>query len=122
MSFDFDNYYTFNETLAELSEQTIINNTIVLEYKSQFDILCHKYVYQVVDDQTMHHLQWEELYKKYCDPEFIISTKTILLDKIFLSPYRVKARCRFIKFLEPFIILLYGKTIKLMEFTKIFRC
>lgn len=72
---NYDNYFVYNEESRRLSELSIVNNTTLLEYKKQFDILCQKYLEQYGDSPTMHPFQWMKLYKEFCDPSFVIPLK-----------------------------------------------
>lgn len=88
--FNFDNYFCYNDELRILSERSIVNNTFLLEYKSQFDIVCQKYTYRLGDSETMHPLDWFILYKKYCDPSYKISFPFQLKHLIQNSKYHRK--------------------------------
>lgn len=69
---NYDNYQIYNEEIKEISEISIVNNTFLLEYKQEFDILCQKYPKQAGNSKCMHPLNWFRLYKKYCDSSFEI--------------------------------------------------
>lgn len=64
--FDFDNWDVFNESLRQLSDLSITNNCLLLEYQKQFDILCLKYRDSYGDSVTMHPVDWLENYNKFC--------------------------------------------------------
>ena len=68
----FDNYMSYSPELTELSELSIVNNTLLLEYKKQFDIVCQKYPQQFGDSEIAHPLNWLINYQKYCDHSFVI--------------------------------------------------
>ena len=56
-----------DEDLINLSELTIVNNLCVLDYKSQFDVLCKKYVHPHYPTMPVYHfVDWVKNYEKYC--------------------------------------------------------
>ena len=72
IDFQFDNYMSYSPKLAELSELSIVNNTLLLEYKKQFDIECQKYPQQYGENDTSHPLNWYIKYQKFCNNSFVI--------------------------------------------------
>lgn len=96
INFQFDNYMSYSSELAELSELSLVNNTWLLEYKKQFDIVCQKYNKQFGDSETAHPLNWHINYQKYCDKNFVIP-KTWSDLQLFNPKYR-----RFKKHLSKF--------------------
>ena len=96
IDFQFDNYMTYSPELAELSELSLVNNTLLLEYKNQFDIICQKYPQQFGDSETAHPLDWYFNYQKFCDENFIIpkSWDDFLIDNTYFQ----KMNRHFVKF------------------------
>lgn len=102
---DYDNYWVYNEKFRRLSELSIVNNTTLLEYKQQFDIVCQKYPDQMGDSPTMHPLDWLDLYKKYCDPNIKIDSWYIFWEKVSNSEYKRRLKKHLNKLTSPFISL-----------------
>lgn len=112
-----------SEKMVELSELSIINNLCVLDYKSQFDIVCLKYPkphYPRV--ANYHFFDWFNNYEKYCDCfvlrpyEYYISAIYAFFHKIACFLIRNKKKIIRISFKknEKYLILLginlYKKT------------
>ncbi len=56
-----------DDKLVQLSELSIANNTCVLDYKSQFDIVCLKYPYPNYPCVSIYHFSdWVKNYEKFC--------------------------------------------------------
>lgn len=79
---EYENCRVWTKKLQEISDSYLVNNTILLEYKKQFDILCMKYPARFGDSETMHPIDWLKLYKQYCDKNFI-SKELYTEDEIF---------------------------------------
>lgn len=59
-----------------MSELSIVNNLVVLDYKEQYDFEFKKYDIQKHVPYNIHrHYYWLLLYKKYCDPQYRIPLK-----------------------------------------------
>lgn len=87
---NYDNYWVYDKNYEKLSELSIVNNTILLEYKKEFDIICQKYTYQYGDSETMHPYDWFVLYKKFCDNDFLIPFKYTWCQDFQLTKYLSK--------------------------------
>lgn len=106
---NYDNYWVYNQYFKDLSELSIVNNTTLLEYKKEFDILCQKYTYQFGNSETMHPIDWLKLYRKFCDPSIKITAWYEFINKIINSKYRIKITSKFKKFILPLKELLTFK-------------
>jgi hypothetical protein len=80
----------YDKNYDRLSELSIVNNTTLLEYKKEFDILCQKYTYQFGDSETMHPYDWFVLYQKFCDKDFVIPFKYTWIQDFHLAKYLAK--------------------------------
>lgn len=87
---NYENYWIYDKNYERLSELSIVNNTTLLEYKKEFDILCQKYTYQFGDSETMHPYDWFVLYQKFCDKDFVIPFKYTLIQDFHLAKYLAK--------------------------------
>lgn len=64
---DFDNWFSFTPELAEISEKCLVNNFVVLDYKTQYSIVSQKYPSKKGDSPVLGFLGWLALYRKYVD-------------------------------------------------------
>lgn len=90
-----------NNDLKELSMFILINNSCVLDYISQLDIVCLKYP-KYDKTPVMFNWDWQFYYKKYCDKSFKISRGAkfykainsfqVLNHLINLKKYLIRAR------------------------------
>lgn len=100
---NFDNYLSYSDDLKYISELSIVNNLVVLDYKRQFDILCLKYPSFFGDgSKTMHNIDWQIMYNKYCNGNLKLAKFDIFWNKVLFSQYRVKLYVNLCKFLSPF--------------------
>lgn len=61
---------------VRISELSMVNNLVVLDYKEQFDIKFKKYdIQRHIPYNLRRHYYWLLLYKKYCDPKYRIPFK-----------------------------------------------
>ncbi len=108
---NYDNYWVYDKNYEKLSELSIVNNTILLEYKKEFDIICQKYTYQYGDSETMHPYDWFVLYKKYCDNDFLIPFKYTWRQDFQLTKYLSKLNkqwCRVNKLFKTLLNIFAG--------------
>lgn len=64
---DFNNWFSFTPELAEISEKCLVNNFVVLDYKTQYSIVSQKYPSKKGDSPVLGFLGWLTLYRKYVD-------------------------------------------------------
>lgn len=58
----------YDDELVKLSELSIANNLCVIDYKSQFDIVCKKYPYPHSPLVAVYHFyDWVNNYEKFCN-------------------------------------------------------
>lgn len=98
---DYDNYWVYNDDFKALSELSIVNNTTLLEYKKEFDILNLKYPNRYGDSDTMHPLDFLILYKKYCDPSYKIPMYYRWQDELGIRQYIIHINKHYNKFKLP---------------------
>lgn len=115
---NYENYMAFSKKLMEFSRLSIVNNTLLLEYITEFDIVNQKYPEQMGDSETMHPVDWMIDYKKFCDPTFFVPwkeiKKSILLTsgnslKLNKHIHRLYERCRRLnpQCIEDFVAIIY---------------
>lgn len=98
---DYEHWKCYSDKLKEISNLSLINNTILLNYLDTFDILCQKYPYKYGDSPTMHENDWLFLYVIYCDISAIL-----LLILRYISDFQFHSLFQALKLMKQKIIRL----------------
>lgn len=114
---DFDNYMVKTPELIYASDLSLINNFVILNYKSQCDILNQKYLEFSTDMDIADHYDWLIQYKEFCDKSLKIPLKYWWANQLGLRKFtftiqkhisRLKNKELFIsKRLEQIISIIY---------------
>lgn len=72
---NYEHWEIWTEELKDLNDKLLVNNTTLLEYLKEFDIINLKYPKQLGNSPTMHPVHWLKLYKKYCNPRYKMPLK-----------------------------------------------
>ena len=78
VNFKFNNYLSYSKKLIKISERSIFNNFIVLDYKPKFSFLNLKYPMAIQDNTLIYFYDFILAYKKYSNVCFRIP-KTLQL-------------------------------------------
>lgn len=97
---NYENYMIFSKELMDFSRLSIVNNTVLLEYITEFDIVSQKHPEQMGDSETMHPIDWMIDYKKFCDPTFYISWDSVKKGILQTSGTSLRLRKHIHKFFE----------------------
>jgi len=87
-----DNTYSYNLELEKISELCIANNLVVIE-ASEIGLKSLKYPsLSKYSSNKLSFVDWQLLYKKYCDSYHHISTVNILIDRTLYMLTKVKKK------------------------------
>jgi len=103
IEFEFKHYFDYSEELKNLSELSIVNNTVLLEYLTQFDILCQKYPARYGDSETAHPFNWLLNYKHMCHAPEV--NGLLVIEYMKNSKYLLKLKKHFTRVCKPLKIL-----------------
>ena len=115
-----ENWFAYNNELARESDISIVNNFIVLDYKSQFDIESQKYRDPKGDSPVLGFSGWLYLYKKYINKDthvpFCVSVKYFfdivdVLDRFAKHGQRFVFYSKQVKKIINEIINIFGLTV-----------
>ncbi len=122
VNFKFSNYMSYSKKLIQISDRSIFNNFIILDYKPKFSFFNLKYPNILQNSSLIYFYDFIVAYKKYSDENFNISKslqiqnnkkiqKTISKIKKHFSKISLVLNFVFKAIREPILTLLY--TIKL---------
>lgn len=72
---NYEHWEIHTDELKELNDLLLVNNTVLLEYLKEFDIINLKYPKQLGNSPTMHPIHWIQMYKKYCNKNYKMPLK-----------------------------------------------
>lgn len=89
---NFDTWFSYSSHLARQSDIALVNNFVVLDYKTQMSLVSQKY--PVVDNGAgiLKHSDWLYLYNKYIDSHIDVPCKTKIIYGLGLKPYEDRLR------------------------------
>ena len=73
VNFKFDNYLSYSKKLIQISDRSIFNNFVILDYKPKYSFLNLKYPKVSFDNTLIYFYDFIFAYKKYSDKNFKIS-------------------------------------------------
>lgn len=97
----FNNYSSYSSKLCKISEQTIFNNFVVLDYLPKFSFLNLKYPYIEMDDTVISFYDWLKYYKNNFDISFKIPFIEIVKNELNLKTNLLKFKKHFKRIFFP---------------------
>ncbi len=106
INFKFNNYLSYSKKLINISDRSIFNNFIILDYKRKFSFLNLKYPSVIQDNTLIYFYDFIVAYKKYSDKNFEIPLSLQLKNNKKISKTISKLKKHTARISQPFNIIL----------------